>query len=49
MVTATLLLALLPQAGGEAEWRERVLPMMRAYRFDCHGDGSKKGGFALDA
>ena len=27
---------------------EKVLPLLEEYCFDCHGDGAKKGDFAMD-
>lgn len=32
-----------------ATYRKEVLPVFKNYCYDCHGDGSKKGEFALDA
>ena len=27
---------------------ERVLPLLEEYCYDCHGEGAKKGDFAMD-
>ena len=27
---------------------DRVLPVFKEFCFECHGDGSRKGGFAID-
>ena len=27
---------------------EKVLPLLEEYCFDCHGEGAKKGDFAMD-
>lgn len=31
-----------------ADYQRDVLPVLREYCYDCHGEGSKKGGVALD-
>lgn len=41
--------ALLPAAErGEEAYNKRILPLLQKYCYDCHGDGSDKGDFALD-
>jgi len=35
-------------AGVEEEFRKSVVPVLEQYCYDCHGEGSKKGGLALD-
>ena len=36
------------KAAPAADYRRDVLPVLREYCYDCHGEGSKKGGVALD-
>jgi hypothetical protein len=36
------------EPAGAAEYRQRVLPLLQKYCFDCHGDGMSKGEVALD-
>jgi len=33
----------------EASYREQILPVFDNYCFDCHADGARRGGLALDA
>lgn len=35
-------------AASSADYQRDVLPVLREYCYDCHGEGSKKGGVALD-
>lgn len=37
-----------PLFPGDQTFQERVRPLFEKYCYDCHGDGMKKGGFALD-
>lgn len=32
-----------------AEFKQKVRPILEEYCYDCHGDGEKRGGVALDA
>src|ERR1039457_2875749 len=32
-----------------AEFNQKIRPVLEEYCYDCHGDGEKKGGVALDA
>src|SRR6185295_4993462 len=36
-------------SGGKTTYERDVLPLVKNYCFDCHGDGMKKGDLALDA
>lgn len=36
------------KAGGVGEIERQALPLLQEFCFDCHGEGSKKGGVALD-
>ena len=31
-----------------AEWKRELLPFLELHCYDCHGDGAKKGGLAMD-
>ena len=31
-----------------AEWKKDLLPFLELHCYDCHGDGAKKGGLAMD-
>jgi len=31
-----------------AEWKKDFLPFLELHCYDCHGDGAKKGGLAMD-
>ena len=31
-----------------AEWNRELLPFLELHCYDCHGDGAKKGGLAMD-
>ena len=31
------------------EFKKNIQPVLEEYCYDCHGDGEKKGGVALDA
>jgi mono/diheme cytochrome c family protein len=31
-----------------AEWKTELKPFLELHCYDCHGDGSKKGGLAMD-
>ena len=31
-----------------AEWKSQLMPFLELHCFDCHGDGAKKGGLAMD-
>ncbi|HRH98394.1 MAG TPA: DUF1587 domain-containing protein, partial [Prosthecobacter sp.] len=33
---------------GEDAYHKRILPLLQKFCYDCHGDGSDKGDFALD-
>jgi len=33
---------------GQDAYQQRVLPLLQKFCYDCHGDGSDKGDFALD-
>jgi mono/diheme cytochrome c family protein len=33
---------------GQEAYHRRILPLLQKYCYDCHGDGSDKGDFALD-
>ena len=33
---------------GQEAYQKRVLPLLQKFCYDCHGDGSDKGDFALD-
>lgn len=33
---------------GRSQYTDRVQPLLAKYCYDCHGDGAKKGEFALD-
>ncbi|MBL9178611.1 MAG: DUF1592 domain-containing protein [Verrucomicrobiaceae bacterium] len=33
---------------GQDAYNRRILPLLQKYCYDCHGDGSDKGDFALD-
>lgn len=33
---------------GEEAYQKRILPLLQNFCYDCHGDGSDKGDFALD-
>jgi len=33
---------------GQEAYHQRILPLLQKYCYDCHGDGSDKGDFALD-
>jgi len=33
---------------GQEAYQQRVLPLLQKFCYDCHGDGSDKGDFALD-
>lgn len=33
---------------GEEAYHQRILPLLQKYCYDCHGDGTDKGDFALD-
>lgn len=33
---------------GEDAYQKRILPLLQKFCYDCHGDGSDKGDFALD-
>lgn len=35
-------------AGPPVDYQRDVLPVLREYCYDCHGEGSKKGGVSLD-
>ena len=30
------------------EFKEKIVPLLQDYCYDCHGDGSKKGDMSLD-
>jgi hypothetical protein len=36
------------QAASEDQFKNQILPLLEDSCFDCHGEGKKKGGFALD-
>jgi hypothetical protein len=36
-------------ADGKPSFAGEILPVLREFCFDCHGDGSKKGGVSLDS
>ena len=36
------------RAKADAELHQNVLPLLKQYCWDCHGDGAKKGDLALD-
>jgi hypothetical protein len=38
-----------PSAFADVEFREKVTPLLKTYCYDCHGNGQKTGGLALDA
>ena len=45
--------AMLPASGFAAaekisDFKKDILPVLEDYCYDCHGEGTKKGGFALD-
>ena len=31
-----------------AEWKRELLPFLELHCYDCHGDGARKGGLAMD-
>jgi mono/diheme cytochrome c family protein len=33
---------------GQEAYNQRILPLLQKYCYDCHGDGTDKGDFALD-
>ncbi|WP_395719105.1 DUF1592 domain-containing protein [Prosthecobacter sp.] len=33
---------------GQEDYNQRILPLLQKYCYDCHGDGTDKGDFALD-
>ncbi|MDO8472771.1 MAG: c-type cytochrome domain-containing protein, partial [Dehalococcoidia bacterium] len=35
-------------ADGTLSFKAAIQPLLEKYCFDCHGDGTKKGGLALD-
>ena len=35
-------------AGPAPDYQREILPVLREYCYDCHGEGSKKGGVSLD-
>src|SRR5437870_5388277 len=37
-----------PAAEPKAEFEKQIVPLLDNYCYDCHGDGAKKGGLALD-
>ena len=37
------------QLPAAATYKTQALPLLEKYCYDCHGDGAKKGGLALDA
>ena len=45
---AVLVGGVFANAGGIEEREREALPLLREFCFDCHGEGSKKGGVALD-
>src|ERR1035441_8783158 len=36
-------------AAAVAEFNQKIRPVLEEYCYDCHGDGEKRGGVALDA
>ena len=36
------------EADAVAEFRKNILPILEDHCYDCHGDGSNKGGIAFD-
>jgi mono/diheme cytochrome c family protein len=36
-------------AAADAEFREKVTPLLKTYCYSCHGDGANTGGLALDS
>ncbi len=37
-----------PSPRGQETYTKQVLPLLQQFCYDCHGDGAKKGKFALD-
>ena len=50
LVFTTILLSLPPvySADDESFFIGEVFPLLEEYCYDCHGDGAKKGDFAMD-
>src|SRR5215212_1019370 len=44
----TAITAAAPAAEPAEQFRKQIQPMLAKYCYDCHGDGEKKGGVALD-
>ena len=36
------------QDGAVGEFESRIKPLLEQYCYDCHGEGAKKGDFAMD-
>ncbi len=43
-----LLTTVVCQAGRDEEYFDQIEPILADYCYDCHGDGAKKGDFAMD-
>src|SRR5689334_7340566 len=33
---------------GQSHYRERIIPLLKTYCYECHGGGAKEGNLALD-
>ncbi len=50
IVSSTMKSALAAVDGtSEADFKKNIQPVLEEYCYDCHGDGEKRGGVALDA
>lgn len=48
-LTACFLSSAFLSANPREEYEQEIKPLLEAYCFDCHGDGTKKGDFSMDS
>jgi mono/diheme cytochrome c family protein len=49
VLVAGLVMACSVSAADEPGYKAKVLPLLKTYCYDCHGDGADKGGVSLDS